>query len=249
MSISIKDIVALTGTPGLHRIIKADDRSVIVESLDERQKRQMIKGNMMVSKLIDVSIYTQEESESLLTIFDNIREKYGQDLPVNKKSSKNELMAFLVEVLPDYDQEKVYPSNVKKIVNWYEILSDLDVDWTVEEEGEEVTSEETSSDEGIEQKADLESDKGESTEDKPAAEKETKVKKAVANEEVAEVEKKAVAKKKPKAQKSEETSVEKKPAAKKKAAPKKTKTEPVSESTEEPVAEKKPARSKKAKAK
>ena len=68
MSIAFKDIVSLTGNPGLYRIVKADDKAIIVESLDEKKRRTMVKGNMMVSKLTDVSIYTDEESEALLEL-------------------------------------------------------------------------------------------------------------------------------------------------------------------------------------
>lgn len=129
-----KDIVAVTGAPGLYQVIKADERAIVVESLDEKKKRQLIKGNMVVSKLVDVSIYTQTDSEPLVNILKNIKEKYGKELPVDKKSNKNELMGFLKGVLPDLDEEKVYPSNVKKLIGWYDILLDYDVDFVVEDE-------------------------------------------------------------------------------------------------------------------
>jgi hypothetical protein len=146
MSINIKDVVSLTGVSGLFQIVKSDDRAIIVESIDERKKRQMIRGNMMVSKLLDISIYTQDESEPLLTILQNIQEKFGTELPVNKKSSKDELMSFLEEVLPDYDKDRVYPSNVKKLIGWYDIISAYNIDLTVEtEEEEEAGAEEAES--------------------------------------------------------------------------------------------------------
>ncbi|MEL6649776.1 MAG: DUF5606 domain-containing protein [Bacteroidota bacterium] len=110
MSIEIKDVVSLTGVPGLHRVVKADDRAIIVESMDARKRRQMVRGNMMASKLTDVSIYTKDESEPLVTVIQAIVEKYGDDLPVSKKSSKEDLMDFLYSVLPDMDEERVYPS-------------------------------------------------------------------------------------------------------------------------------------------
>ncbi len=139
MSIPIKDVVSLTGVPGLYKIIRADDKAIIVESLDERKKRQIVRGNMMVSKLTDVSIYTDEDSESVVNILQQIKEKYDQEVPVNKKSSKNELMGFLEEVLPNYNREKVYPSNVKKLIHWYQILSAFEIDWSIDSEEEEHT--------------------------------------------------------------------------------------------------------------
>ncbi len=142
MSIEIKDIVSLTGIPGLHRIVKADDRAIIVESMDERKRRQMVRGNMMASKLTDVSIYTKDESEPLVNILKAISEKYGDDLPVTKKSKNDELMDFLYSVLPDMDEERVYPSNVKKLLGWYKVIRAFEVDLTWEPEGEGEESQE-----------------------------------------------------------------------------------------------------------
>lgn len=147
MSIKIKDVVALTGSPGLFTVVKSDDRAIIIESMDDRKRRQLVKGNMMVSKLVDVSIYTNEDSEPLVHILQSIREKYAEELPVTKKSSKAELMDFLGTVLPDYHEEKVYPSNVKKLISWYKILSAFEVELELEDEEEsndEGTTEETS---------------------------------------------------------------------------------------------------------
>jgi hypothetical protein len=141
MSIEIKDIVSLTGSPGLHKVVKADERAIIVESLDAKKRRQMIKGNMMVSKLIDVSIYTEDDSEPLVTVMQNIVEKYGDELPVTKKSSKDELMQFLASVLPEFDEERVYPSNVKKMISWYKILRQYEVSLEWNKEGEEKSGE------------------------------------------------------------------------------------------------------------
>lgn len=139
-SVEIKDVVALAGAPGLHKILKADEKAIVVESMDDRKKRQLIKGNMVVTKLMDVSIYTSDDSEPLISVLKNIKEKYSAGLPVNKLSSKDELMDFLGEVLPNYDKEKVYPSNVKKLVSWYEILDAYNVSLEVSTEEEAETS-------------------------------------------------------------------------------------------------------------
>ncbi|MEM7659097.1 MAG: DUF5606 domain-containing protein [Bacteroidota bacterium] len=147
MDVEIKDIVALTGAPGLFQVVKADDKAIVIESLDSRKKRQLVKGNMMVSKLMDVSIYTSDDSEPLVHILQNVKEKYGSELPVSKKSSKDELMEFLGSVLPDYDPERVYPSNVKKLLAWYRILNEMEVSLELpeEEEGEDAAEETTES--------------------------------------------------------------------------------------------------------
>ena len=148
MEVEFKDVIALTGTPGLFKVLKTDEKSIIVESLDERKRRQRVSGNMMASKLMDISVYTTEDdSESLVNIFQNIKEKYGKELPVTRKSSKDQLMNFLAEVLPDYDSERVYPSNVKKMISWYHILLDLGVVFEVPKDEDKEESESAEEDE------------------------------------------------------------------------------------------------------
>jgi hypothetical protein len=133
----LNDVVTLSGFPGLYKVVKADTKAVIIEALDSSKKRQRVSASMMVSKLSDISIYTEnDESEGLLTVLKSIKEKYSDTLPVNKKSSNDELMNFLGEVLPLYDKTKVYPSNVKKLVQWYGILLENEVEFEVEKEKE-----------------------------------------------------------------------------------------------------------------
>lgn len=141
MSVSITDVVAITGQPGLFKLLKSNDNAIVVESLEAKPKRQLVKGNMMVSKLTDVSIYTEEDSEPLANVLLAIKKEFGDELPVKKKSSNAELMDFLRKVLPTFDDEKVYPSNVKKLVTWYNILVREEVDFTLPEEEESATEE------------------------------------------------------------------------------------------------------------
>ncbi len=136
MNVSISDVVAITGQPGLYKLVKTNDEAIVVESLDEKARRQLIKGNMMVSKLTDVSIYTEEDSEPLPAILQKIHKQFGTELPVKKKSSNEELMQFLAKVLPEFDADRVYPSNVKKLVSWYTILMRENVDLSMEDEGD-----------------------------------------------------------------------------------------------------------------
>lgn len=142
-SLKLSDIVTLSGIPGLHKIVKADAKNVIIEALDESKKRQIVKGNMMVSKLSDIGIYTDDgESVALNEVMKNIQAKYEGALPVQPKSSNAELLDFLASVLPNFDREKVYASNVKKLVQWYEILSKVEVSYELESEDTENQTEE-----------------------------------------------------------------------------------------------------------
>ena len=142
MNINIKDVAAMAGAPGLYHILKTDDKGIIVEAMDDRKRRQMVRGNMMLSKLSDITLFTDEEDGELLaTVMLAISEKHGDDLPVSKKSSNEELMGFLEGVLPNYDKEKVYPSNVKKMLSWYTILRKHEVDLVIPKEETEEESE------------------------------------------------------------------------------------------------------------
>ena len=119
-----KDIAAIAGKPGLYKIIKPARVSVIVESLDEKKSKQVISANQRISVLDEISIYTNTAagSEPLKNIFATIYEEFGKETDLEKDATNSELISFFKSVLPDYDQDKVYPSDIKKVVRWYHIL-------------------------------------------------------------------------------------------------------------------------------
>ncbi|KAA0990501.1 DUF5606 family protein [Dyadobacter aurulentus] len=122
----LKEIANVSGKGGLFRILKPSRAGVIVESLDEKREKTLIGPTARVSVLKDVSIFTEGEQESvpLEEVFTNIREAHGEQvaLPV-KTSSDKELIEFLAKILPDFDRSKVYVSDIKKIITWYNLLS------------------------------------------------------------------------------------------------------------------------------
>ncbi|KAA6440135.1 hypothetical protein FEM33_05875 [Dyadobacter flavalbus] len=122
----LKEIANVSGKSGLFRILKPSRAGVIVESLDEKREKTLIGPTARVSVLKDVSIFTdgEEESVALADVFLKIREVHGEEiaLPV-KTSSDKELVEFLNEVLPEFDRSKVYVSDIKKIISWYNLLS------------------------------------------------------------------------------------------------------------------------------
>ena len=125
---ALKEIAHISGKSGLYRILKPGRAGVIVESLDEKKQREMVNMNARVSVLNDISIYTEEHNKStpLTDIFLKIRELHGEKIDLDLKNSSNaDLFGFLAEVMPDFDKERVYASDVKKIVQWYNILSTL----------------------------------------------------------------------------------------------------------------------------
>lgn len=122
----LRDIAHISGKSGLFRILKPGRAGVIVESLDDKKQREMVSANARVSVLKDISIYTEDYNKStpLGDLFLKIREVYGEIVEKDlKNASKNELFDFMDTVMPDFDRSRVHDSDIKKIVQWYNVLS------------------------------------------------------------------------------------------------------------------------------
>lgn len=120
---NFNEIASISGKGGLFHIVKPTRSGVIVESLDEQKKKLVIGANHRVSVLKEVSIYTtnSEGSVPLEEVFKKIHEEFGDDPGVDT-SDAEELKAFTKHIIPEYDEERVYPSDMKKLVSWYGIL-------------------------------------------------------------------------------------------------------------------------------
>ncbi|WP_375435840.1 DUF5606 domain-containing protein [uncultured Hymenobacter sp.] len=125
MPYDLKEIAAISGMPGLYRLVKPTRAGVIIESLDARAARSVASARNKVSLLQEISIYTQDYDQTvpLTEVFDRIHLKYGTELAVNSKSDDRELTAFMGEIVPDYDRDRVYMSDIKKLVQWYQAVS------------------------------------------------------------------------------------------------------------------------------
>ena len=122
----LRDIAHISGKSGLYKILKPGRSGVIVETLDDKKQREMVNANARVSVLKDISIYTEDQNKSipLSDIFLKIRELHGETVADDYKNfSNNQLFDFFAQVMPDFDRDKVYASDVKKIINWYNVLS------------------------------------------------------------------------------------------------------------------------------
>jgi len=120
----LETILAISGKPGLYKLVSRGNKSLIVETLDAQKKRMPIFGADKVISLADIAMYTDEEEVPLRRVFKNILEKEGgkkTNLDY-KKASKEELVAFMAEALPNYDRDRVYPADMKKLAQWYNIL-------------------------------------------------------------------------------------------------------------------------------
>jgi hypothetical protein len=120
----LREVAAVSGRGGLFKILKPTKNGVILEAVDPSKKRFVAGANERVSILNEISIYTTDKEGSVLleTILEKIHKMYGADTKITSKSSDAELGAFLASILPNYDREKVYVSDIKKLANWYSIL-------------------------------------------------------------------------------------------------------------------------------
>ena len=114
--------LSIAGKPGLFKLVAQNKGGVVVESLLDG-KRTSISASANVSSLGDIAIYTYEEEVPLREVFKAMSAATGGKEALSHKSSKGELEDFFGEVLPKFDQERVYASDIKKIVQWFNILA------------------------------------------------------------------------------------------------------------------------------
>lgn len=173
---TLSGIISISGRPGLYQVVAQGKNNIIVESLNDN-KRFPAYASDRISALEDISIYTYSEDRPLVEIFEAIYNKESGKKAISHKESANKLTAYLEEIVPDFDQERVYASDIKKIFQWYNSLIDADLLKPEEEEKEaeqtEPKTEKPSAKEEPKKKATK-------AEDKPAAAKKPAAKKPAA---------------------------------------------------------------------
>lgn len=120
----LETILAISGKPGLYRLVNRGNRSLIVETLDAQKKRMPAFATDKIISLADIAMYTDEEEVPLRQVFKNIYDLEGGKVASldYRKATKEELADFMAKALPNYDRDHVYPSDMKKLVQWYNIL-------------------------------------------------------------------------------------------------------------------------------
>ncbi|MEG1579826.1 MAG: DUF5606 domain-containing protein [Bacteroidaceae bacterium] len=120
----IQTILSISGKPGLYSLISQGKGMLIVESINSEKKRFPAGGRDRVTSLNDIAIYTDDEDMPLMKVFVNIQKKEnGAKTSVDPKTAKKEeLAAYMADVLPTYDRDRVYLTDIKKLLVWYNIL-------------------------------------------------------------------------------------------------------------------------------
>ncbi|MHC1704959.1 MAG: DUF5606 domain-containing protein [Tenuifilaceae bacterium] len=120
----LKDIMAISGHSGLFKFISQGRHGIIVESLADG-KRANVSTSAKVSSLSDIAIFTNESEVPFKEVLKKIRETETGGQAINHKSDDKELKKYFEKILPDYDRDRVYTSDIKKVIMWYNQLQTL----------------------------------------------------------------------------------------------------------------------------
>jgi hypothetical protein len=139
----LKEIMSVSGQSGLFKFVSQGRNGIIVEAFSDK-KRIFVSASQKVSALSDIAIFTEGEEVPLKKVLKNIFDlNAGGPAPDAKTTSPEDLKKFLEKVLPDYDRNRVYVSDIKKLVTWYNTLLELDLLKFEEEEVVEKPAEDT----------------------------------------------------------------------------------------------------------
>ena len=120
----LQTILSISGKPGLYKLVSRGNNNLIVEALDGTNKRQPVFATDRVTSLADIAMFTDSEDVPLGEVLAKVRDKEeGKVSSLNwRKASAKELQAYFAEVLPTFDRDRVHNSDIKKLIQWYNIL-------------------------------------------------------------------------------------------------------------------------------
>lgn len=139
---TLDKILSISGKPGLYKILTQTRNGFVVESLID-QKKVSVNIHSNISVLSEIAVYTLTEELPLREVLKKIRDKeVSKQTSISHKDSKDKLEEYFFEVLPDYDEDRVYASDIKKIIQWYNLLQKHGMLDTLEEDKQDVSEEE-----------------------------------------------------------------------------------------------------------
>ena len=141
----LKTILSISGRPGLFKLVSQGKNMSIVESLTTKKRMPAYARDKVVS-LGDIAIYTDGEEVPLSKVMTTIYEKNGKALDPNSYKTNDEIRDFFLDVLPNFDQDRVYLTDIKKIISWYNLLLEAGITSFEEEKTEENSEEKSAED-------------------------------------------------------------------------------------------------------
>ena len=138
----LKEILSISGKPGLFKLISKGKNIFIAESLIDRKRIPVYSSDKVIS-LGDITIYSNDGDVRLAQVFLSIKQKEnGETISFSPTITTEELRTYFSQVLPDFDRDRVYPSDIKKMMNWYNLLVKSGLTEFEEEEQEQASDEE-----------------------------------------------------------------------------------------------------------
>ena len=121
----LSEIASVSGKGGLYKVVASTKSGLILESLDEAKAKLVATGNQRISILHEISIYTntKEGTVNLGDVLKKINESFGEDPGIDSDADPSELKSFMKSILPEYDEDRVYVSDIKKLVKWYGLIT------------------------------------------------------------------------------------------------------------------------------
>ena len=140
----LKKILSVSGKPGLYQMVSQGKNMLIIESLTDKKRIPAYAGDKVIS-LGDIAIYTNEKEVPLYEVLSSVKQKEnGQKVSIElSKASPDELRAYLAELLPDFDRERVYPTDIKRLLTWYNLLLEAGITEYEPQEEKQEKKEET----------------------------------------------------------------------------------------------------------
>jgi hypothetical protein len=137
----LKEILSVTGKPGLFKLVSQGKNMLIVESLIDGKRIPAYTKDKVVS-LGDIAIFTENAEVPLSQVLESVKTKEnGGSCSIDPKADNDKLRKYMSEVLPEYDRDRVYPSDIRKMIAWYNLLINAKITDFVEEAKEESTPE------------------------------------------------------------------------------------------------------------
>lgn len=135
---NLRAIVSLSGKPGLFKVVGQNKSGFVLESLDEAKNKVVTNATSKLATLEDITVFGNEDDITLPSILQKMKETASTNPIPDAKADGKDLRSYFTSIAPDHDAERVYASDIKKIITWYGILSQLPL-WNEEAPADEVT--------------------------------------------------------------------------------------------------------------
>ena len=143
----LKEIMSVSGMPGLYKVMANRTDGLIVEGLHDKARKFVSSRQHMFTPLENITLYTTDDSVELKLVLSNMKKNEGEHpVPDIKKTDDTSLRNYMKVIVPNYDEEKVYASDIKKLIKWYELLNANQLVSIIKEGDEESKSEDTHED-------------------------------------------------------------------------------------------------------